>query len=446
MTLAHWLQSLWEKGVLHLHKLLYHSKEELQLSNETLQALLVIEEKIAVAGEKGIQIVGLQRHVADSIAHLKKSNIIEIECEDGRAFISFAPLFAKLLQQRGGQADLGKQYLQMHEEIQEEIRRLDDLRNRQVLERNQLTEDRKALTEKEERFHNWEEDLRQKEKEMQEELKNLLQEEKRIQEQAFQLREEKLLLDKERIDLNNLRRELKEVKAYLDQQSASQSRSSAPLFPQENDAFSQLASFLQQQRGQGANQEEIREIEKMQQRYRWSLDFTMLFLRLSFQKGHRTVTEYRRQAELVYQRGIERPEKLEEYFEKKSYFDEKISEVWVTLGSSIRINDIFIDVYKKWSQTWGFSHEVILRACQETYKGAQNPNLNYVDVILTRWRQAGVRTVEDGEREIEKFKQQRNRNYNKSKAPVAASSPLSGENVVPKNEEEAKAYERFRHL
>lgn len=54
------------------------------------------------------------------------------------------------------------------------------------------------------------------------------------------------------------------------------------------------------------------------------------------------------------------------------------------------------EMLRKWTVEWGFSDEVVQRACQEA-AGTDNP-LRYVDRTLDDWREAGVRTVTDAER------------------------------------------------
>ncbi|MZP29620.1 DnaD domain protein [Heliobacterium undosum] len=464
MTLARWMHLLWENHALHLHNLIYHSREDLQLSNDLVQELLVIEERAASAGTEGILPSGLPRHVADSIARLKKMGLLEVQCKEDRVFLSFEPLFDKLLKGRMGDADVSRQYMLIMEEVQEEIRRLEDLRNRQVLERRQIDEERKVLIEREERLASRDDDLRRMQLSLMEKDQSLHLLQMRLAEEERRLQEERRGLDQERSDLESLRRELDDaIKLHTERQftgmpgaaagpvagPAAGGARSSHLPPSAVEDNGPLIHFLQQLRGGAANAEEARDLRKIQMRHRWSEPFLLDFLQAAARGGIRAIQEFRRQAEMVAAWGISGRDQLAEFFGKKTYLDEKVYEVWLTLGSPNKINDIFRDTYVKWSQSWGFSHEVILRACQEAYKGAANPSINYVDKVLSRWREAGVRTVEDGDREIERFRQQRSRGPGGRPAgqqTPSNRSPMAGVNVLPKNEEEAKAYEQFRDL
>jgi len=55
------------------------------------------------------------------------------------------------------------------------------------------------------------------------------------------------------------------------------------------------------------------------------------------------------------------------------------------------------ELLQKWSQEWGFSDEVIMKACS-TVVNTNRPNFAYIDRVLQRWYQEGVRTVEDAEK------------------------------------------------
>lgn len=54
-----------------------------------------------------------------------------------------------------------------------------------------------------------------------------------------------------------------------------------------------------------------------------------------------------------------------------------------------------IRLMKKWLEKYGFSMDIIREACTRTLMGTGKPTLNYVDSILSRWYQAGVRTADD---------------------------------------------------
>lgn len=60
--------------------------------------------------------------------------------------------------------------------------------------------------------------------------------------------------------------------------------------------------------------------------------------------------------------------------------------------------DAEIRLMKKWLEKYGLSMDLIRLACERTLMGTGKPTLNYVDSILTRWKQAGVTVPADVEK------------------------------------------------
>ena len=63
------------------------------------------------------------------------------------------------------------------------------------------------------------------------------------------------------------------------------------------------------------------------------------------------------------------------------------------LNSTI-IGDHTKSIIDKWFDTWGFTLDMILKACENTVN-ISNPNINYIDKILEDWYNNGVKTVTD---------------------------------------------------
>ena len=67
-----------------------------------------------------------------------------------------------------------------------------------------------------------------------------------------------------------------------------------------------------------------------------------------------------------------------------------------------RPGDSEVKIIRRWFQEWAFSKELILEACGRTLKATQKPSFPYADKILSEWKKAGVRTMEDVKRQDEK--------------------------------------------
>lgn len=112
-----------------------------------------------------------------------------------------------------------------------------------------------------------------------------------------------------------------------------------------------------------------------------------------------------------YDDGIISIDKVEEYFEKTDTRFAMYIKILKSLGiRSNPINEHSKKIMDKWIDTWGFSLDVILKACENSIK-ISNPNLKYIDKILEDWKENGVKTIEDAE----KRSQERNKEQKENK-------------------------------
>jgi len=94
-----------------------------------------------------------------------------------------------------------------------------------------------------------------------------------------------------------------------------------------------------------------------------------------------------------YEEGIRTPEEAEAFAQQNKRWLARHKVIIQYLGLKRALTKGEQDLMEKWTGEWGFSNEVIIRACAES-TGAQNP-LQYVNGILESWREKGVRTVAD---------------------------------------------------
>lgn len=63
-----------------------------------------------------------------------------------------------------------------------------------------------------------------------------------------------------------------------------------------------------------------------------------------------------------------------------------------------------IGFMKKWLKDWGFSVDIVIKACEKTMMTASKPSFNYVNSILDKWKACKVSTLKDIEVLDEEFK------------------------------------------
>lgn len=96
-----------------------------------------------------------------------------------------------------------------------------------------------------------------------------------------------------------------------------------------------------------------------------------------------------------YDMGITNMESLQEHFKTQDEKFYRYGRVMKALGMNSRQpTESEMIVIDKWFETWKFSMDIVLKACENTKK-ISNPNINYIDSILSAWHSKGIRSVED---------------------------------------------------
>ena len=80
------------------------------------------------------------------------------------------------------------------------------------------------------------------------------------------------------------------------------------------------------------------------------------------------------------------------------------------------------ELITRWNKTYGFSQEMILEACRRTMNAIHKPEFNYVDKILSSWKDAGAFTM------TEVMKLDKAYAQSKTEAKPAARQPRKGGN------------------
>ncbi|WZL73089.1 DnaD domain protein [Clostridiaceae bacterium 35-E11] len=96
-----------------------------------------------------------------------------------------------------------------------------------------------------------------------------------------------------------------------------------------------------------------------------------------------------------YDNGITNMEKLDTYLEKTDGRYLQYTQIFKALGFHFRQPSTSEkETMDRWLDEWKFSMDVILKACANSQK-TSNPNINYINSILERWKKEGFTSVED---------------------------------------------------
>ena len=76
-------------------------------------------------------------------------------------------------------------------------------------------------------------------------------------------------------------------------------------------------------------------------------------------------------------------------------YDKSVYTIMKALGKNADPTTPEIAFIRKWSQEWGFSLDLILKACERTVLNTDNHRFEYTNGILSKWHAANVKSLQD---------------------------------------------------
>ena len=133
-----------------------------------------------------------------------------------------------------------------------------------------------------------------------------------------------------------------------------------------------------------------------------------------YYQQHRKEYDFRFFCQMAYGAQVRDSDSLARFTENLNTTAYKTTEVMRKLGMYGAPSEVNKELYLKWTAQWKFSHEMIMRAVEETV-GARNPSFKYVDAVLKEWQEREIITPEALEQakqrqEQEKTAEKRTRN------------------------------------
>ena len=145
--------------------------------------------------------------------------------------------------------------------------------------------------------------------------------------------------------------------------------------------------------------------ELLEAMLRYGFDENLIFELYSYYLDHsRKSYSFPFLAQQAYSANVSDTESLKQFFKSLNYEMQKVREILRLLGKHNNPTEPQRRMYEKWSREWGFRHEVILMAIDETV-GANNPSMKYLDAILTKWHERGAHTADEVHRLLDKHTQ-----------------------------------------
>ncbi len=156
--------------------------------------------------------------------------------------------------------------------------------------------------------------------------------------------------------------------------------------------YAQLIKKLEQTLGTFLNLRDKQNIQEVVQRYNWSYDLVYEIYRVYYQQ-HRKEYDFRFFCQMAYGAQVRDGDSLARFTENLNTTAYKTTEVMRKLGMYGAPSEVNKELYLKWAAQWKFSHEMIMRAVDETI-GARNPSFKYIDAVLKEWQEQDITTPE----------------------------------------------------
>lgn len=140
-------------------------------------------------------------------------------------------------------------------------------------------------------------------------------------------------------------------------------------------------------------------------KYKW--DEALIYQSfLAYQAHRKDSYQYDFFAKMLYSAGVNTLDGLEQYLKQLNFEKNKVREVLKRIGKYNTPTVAQEELYHHWAKQLGFSHEMIILACDRTIN-ANNPSFGYIKRILEDWYVHEIFSKEDLER-YETYKQSAN--------------------------------------
>lgn len=208
-----------------------------------------------------------------------------------------------------------------------------------------------------------------------------------------------------------------EAKKIIDWDAGNRIFSFQPLFAQINEmsnkdstsrknneinCYSNLLKVIEQKDGHFLSEIDKKALMNVMQKYRWSIELIYETYHTYCQEHRRQYSNYEIFARMAAHAGVQTVNDFKNYHKNLNWDIHKVKEVLTQLGKFNAPTVAQKEYYIKWQKQWGFTHEVILMAADETIN-ADNPSIGYLDKVLESWYKQGLKEAS----EILKFKKER---------------------------------------
>jgi DnaD/phage-associated family protein len=147
--------------------------------------------------------------------------------------------------------------------------------------------------------------------------------------------------------------------------------------------------------GRPLSDREVVDIQDWSTAYDFDVEMIQAVIREGQRVGNTRMNYLNQIAKQWSEDGIRTPEDAEVYVQRYRKSAGKHKAIIQYLGLKRQLTGAEQALLDKWTDEWGFSNEVIIRAGEEA-AGSRNP-LQYINRVLESWQERGVKTLTDAE-------------------------------------------------
>lgn len=164
--------------------------------------------------------------------------------------------------------------------------------------------------------------------------------------------------------------------------------------PQQQPSLSQsyldLVRTFEKEQGRFLSMKEKTDLSKAMQQYGWSADLTYEIYTFYLKNHRRRNYGFPFFAQMAHQAKVVDQASFASFCQQLDQKGRKTAEVLRRLGKYNNPSEAQKDMYAKWQHDWGFSHEMVLLATDDTVS-ADNPSFGYLDQVLAQWYEEGIK-------------------------------------------------------
>ena len=153
------------------------------------------------------------------------------------------------------------------------------------------------------------------------------------------------------------------------------------------ESTSQLVFIAESYLGKTLSVNDVRSMLFLSEELRFSFDLIDYLLQYCIDRGKKDFRYIEKVAINWAEAKITSPQQAQNHI---SCYDKQTYIVMRALGKSSTPTPTETEFIKRWYQTYGFTSDVILEACERTVLATDNHRFEYADKILSNWKNAGV--------------------------------------------------------